>query len=240
MAAVLKTARGRELPRGFESHTLRSHQRKQGFELRPRAWRADQCGLPRMRTCAGGSGSLRLAVSKYAPKSAAAPGCQRASPWFAARRLQPGLVSCSSPPGRRIASSIRPWFALPPGDVCGVDPEQHVHAVPCPFGDLGSRYGSVEPGRYGRVAPVIRPPHERAACAARRGAALLPRPLARRPRPAPVPAPADRPDLKPRDRPWQGLRPHLSVGQAAEAYRAMDQRRAIEATATQPKGTSGG
>ena len=37
-------------------------------------------------------------------------------------------------------------FALLPGDAFGVDPQQHVHAVAGPFGDLGSRYASVEPG----------------------------------------------------------------------------------------------
>ena len=57
-----------------------------------------------------------------------------------------------------------------------------------------------------------------------------PRPPARRPRPgAPVPARADRPDLDGQDRPGQGLRPrHCRWTQAAEGYRAMDERRAIK------------
>ena len=47
---------------------------------------------------------------------------------------------------------------------------------------------------------------------ARRGAVLLPRPPARRPRPgAPLPARPDRPDLEPPDRPRQGLRPRTAA-----------------------------
>ena len=64
---------------------------------------------------------------------------------------------------------------------------------------------------------------------ARRRAVLLRRPPPRRPRPrAPVPARAHPAHLGPQDRPRQGLRPTLPLDQAAEGYRAMDERRATK------------
>jgi hypothetical protein len=53
------------------------------------------------------------------------------------------------------------------GDAVGIDPQQHVDAVACPFGDLGSGYSFVEPGRYCGVAQVIGSARERAGCVSR-------------------------------------------------------------------------
>ena len=66
--------------------------------------------------------------------------------------------------------------------------------------------------------------------AARRGAVLLPRPPARRPRPgAPLPARADRPDLEPApSTPARSSTSTLPLDQVADGYRAMDERRAIK------------
>jgi hypothetical protein len=66
----------------------------------------------------------------------------------------------SAPPRLLLVVSVRVHrffdaafgFALLPGDAFSGDPQQHVDAVPGPFGDLGSRYAGVQPGRYGGVA----------------------------------------------------------------------------------------
>src|SRR5215813_756798 len=152
MAAVLKTARGRELPRGFESHTLRSHQRKLCLELLAPACIADRRWLPRVRMCAGGGGYLRLAVSntcRSLRQRRAVDGPHRAT--------RPGDFSRASSADLRSVMSHRLFdaargLAVLAGDALGVDTQQHVHAVPCPFGDLGSGYSGVEPGRDGGVA----------------------------------------------------------------------------------------
>ena len=62
------------------------------------------------------------------------------------------------------------------------------------------------------------------------GAVLLPRPPARRPRPgAPVPARPDGPDLEPaRSNPGKVFDLELPLDEAADGYRAMDERRAIK------------
>jgi hypothetical protein len=44
------------------------------------------------------------------------------------------------------------------GDALGVDPQQHVHAVARPLGDLRSGHPRVEPGGYRRVAEVVGAP----------------------------------------------------------------------------------
>jgi hypothetical protein len=43
----------------------------------------------------------------------------------------------------------------------GVDPQQHVHAVPGPFGDLGRLGSCLEPGGDTGVSQVVRAPGER-------------------------------------------------------------------------------
>ena len=65
---------------------------------------------------------------------------------------------------------------------------------------------------------------------ARDGAVLLPRPPARRPRPgAPVPARPDGPDLEPAgSSPGKVFDLELPLDEAADGYRAMDERRAIK------------
>ena len=49
-------------------------------------------------------------------------------------------------------------FVLLAGDALGINPQQNVHAVSCPLGDLGCWYSSVEPCGQRRVAQVIGPP----------------------------------------------------------------------------------
>src|SRR5215471_13077095 len=49
-------------------------------------------------------------------------------------------------------------FVLLAGDALGIDPQQDLHAVACPVGDLGRWYSSVEPYGQRRVAKVIGPP----------------------------------------------------------------------------------
>jgi len=43
----------------------------------------------------------------------------------------------------------------------GVDPQQHVDAVPGPFGDLSRIHATVEPGGQAGVPEVVGPPGER-------------------------------------------------------------------------------
>ena len=40
-------------------------------------------------------------------------------------------------------------------DALRVDPEEDIHAVSCPFGDLGRRDAGIQPQRNGRVAQVV-------------------------------------------------------------------------------------
>ncbi len=46
-------------------------------------------------------------------------------------------------------------FVLP-HEALGADAEQHVYAVPCPFGYLGRRDSAVEPCREARVLEVVK------------------------------------------------------------------------------------
>jgi hypothetical protein len=81
---------------------------------------------------------------------------------FCHRRIQPGprRLLVASGQSRRLFNTPL-GFALLAGDALGVDPQQHVHAVPRPFGNLRSRNSGVEPGRDGGVAQVIGPAQER-------------------------------------------------------------------------------
>ena len=48
-------------------------------------------------------------------------------------------------------------FGLLAGDALGTDPQEYVHAVARPLGDLGRWHSGVEPGGHRRVAKVIGP-----------------------------------------------------------------------------------
>jgi hypothetical protein len=167
MAAVLKTARGRELPRGFESHTLRSHQRKLCLELRAPACIAGRRWLPRVRTCAAGGGYRRLAVSntcRSLRQRRAVDGHRRAP-----RSGDFSRVSSADLRLRDAASLVRcgVWLGRA-GQRCTW--RRHAAARPrcaLPARRPGSGYSGVEPGRHGGVAQVIEPAHERAACGSR-------------------------------------------------------------------------
>ena len=58
-------------------------------------------------------------------------------------RLRLLLVACGRP--HRIFDPAFGFVVLA-GDAFGIDPQQHVHAVPRPLGDLRSRNSGIEPG----------------------------------------------------------------------------------------------
>ena len=57
-------------------------------------------------------------------------------------------------------------------DALGVDPEQHVNAVPGPFGDLRGVHSGVEPHRQAGVPEVVHPAGQRGSLFLRRQCGL--------------------------------------------------------------------
>ena len=51
-------------------------------------------------------------------------------------------------------------------DALGVDPQEHVHAVPGPLGHLGGVDAAVQPGGQAGVPEVVRAPASGEACSA--------------------------------------------------------------------------
>src|ERR1700761_2615294 len=103
MAAVLKTAMGRELHRGFESHTLRSYVRKRATDLL-------SYGSPARL---GFLGLVRLYASDGGPARVAAANTRSV---FSGRFVDAAL-----------------GFILLSGNALGVHPEQDVNAVTSPL-----------------------------------------------------------------------------------------------------------
>jgi hypothetical protein len=71
---------------------------------------------------------------------------------------EPALDRLLVVPGAGGFFDAAPGFGLLPGDALGVDPQQHVHAVARPLGDLGRGHPRVQPGGNGRMAQIVGTP----------------------------------------------------------------------------------
>ena len=69
-------------------------------------------------------------------------------------RPRPALRQPRSAPTPRLDARLRDLILAI--DALGVDPEEDIHTVPGPLGDLGGRDPGAQPSRYGRVAQVVR------------------------------------------------------------------------------------
>ena len=223
MAAVLKTARGRELPRGFESHTLRLGQQKLPLTcLYPsqqrRAPAAAVCGCmpPRAAWC----GWLCLIRAQVRP-------CRQTC--GSSSGLVFGIVGCDFTwliPGGILNAPLS--LVLVSDYAFGIDPQEHVHAVACPLthrfrqtigtqlADGGARLQTVMavltplPGNVADLRQPVRP-HRQAAVPGRRSTDISD---------PTSPSPA-----RPPTRCVAPSRPRSSVLAAHPAYRA---RQAVE------------
>ncbi len=132
MAAVLKTASRGDLARGFESHALRTDQRKSTLAC------GDQPEIHRM-CCPAVSGRDRLPTAgpgEYAEKLG--QDRVRVKPQSSAFIVIPAVIA------ERFFDTA-PVDFLVPGDALGVDPQQHIHTVPGPFGNLRRFHSTVQP-----------------------------------------------------------------------------------------------
>src|ERR1039457_5328868 len=108
--------------------------------------------LPSAVMCGRGQ-AYAGACAQYVPKIAAGSVIEAVRPARGAAVVWSGRFE-GAPHG----------LVLLPGDAVGVDPEEHVHAVACPFGDLWRGHSGVKPCRDGGVTEVVGAPGQQRRC----------------------------------------------------------------------------
>jgi hypothetical protein len=168
MAAVLKTARGRELPRGFESHTLRSSPAQTPADLRRRTADLISSSRRRVQLYSIRSGPVRVAVPNTCPSASLAATSEGGR--GAARQSGGGRRCLSTGPSPRTRRAIAPtvrgcrakargrsprrgmsWACLSASRQRGLvrlprSPNPEVRSLSCRSPGKGSRGGGAGPG----------------------------------------------------------------------------------------------
>jgi hypothetical protein len=133
MAAVLKTARGRELPRGFKSHTLRSSPAQMHADLCRRIARSVRSCCRRVQLYAVRSGAVRVAVTNTCPSAshaATSEPCYRSGDCtWRHRDQQAPLLPRRSQSGEPGAGFLKPTACYPPGRFCKAADSLNTRAV---------------------------------------------------------------------------------------------------------------
>src|SRR5215471_19607023 len=133
------------------------------LDASPVAARSTNAGSERSRPSRSTSQACGPMVSRF-PTRLAYPSC-----WPS--RSRPDTTACCNAPGLAdgLAISVMAQgfvdaalgeFVLA-RDALGVDAQQHVHAVPGPFGHLGGIDAAVQPRRQAGVPQVVWPPGQR-------------------------------------------------------------------------------